>query len=129
MVLTRSTVTINNVQEEAPWPTALEWQIQTLMATVERLTKQNHDLEEQLCQRNTGHNTQEEDQEGTSTDKVSYAAGGELWPKQGPFGSLGILQNLDAPSGDPRRNYVQSLSHHVEGTRKGLVQQADAQLY
>ena len=36
---------------------------------MERLTKQNHDLEEQLRQRNAGHNTQEEDQEGTSTDK------------------------------------------------------------
>ena len=39
------------------------------MAAVERLTKQNHDLEEQLRQRNAGHNTQEEDQEGTSADK------------------------------------------------------------
>ena len=36
---------------------------------MEHLTKQNHDLEEQLRQRNTGHNTQEEDQEGTSVDK------------------------------------------------------------
>ena len=36
---------------------------------MERLTKQNNDLEEQLRQRNTGHNTQEEDQEGTSTNK------------------------------------------------------------
>ena len=43
---------------------------------MEHLTKQNHDLEEQLRQRNIGHNTQEEDQEGTSADK-RY----QEWPK------------------------------------------------
>ena len=32
------------------------------MAVMERLTKQNHDLEEQLHQRDTGHNVQEENQ-------------------------------------------------------------------
>ena len=49
MVLTRSMATTNNVQEdELPRSTALEKQVQTLAAAVERLTKQNHDLEEQL---------------------------------------------------------------------------------
>ena len=33
------------------------------MAVVECLTKQNHDLEEQLRQRDAGHNVQEENQE------------------------------------------------------------------
>ena len=47
----------------------MERQVQTLTAAVERLTKQNNDLEEQLHQRNAGHNTQEEDQEGISADK------------------------------------------------------------
>ena len=32
---------------------------------MERLTKQNHDLEEQLCQRDAGHNVQEENQENS----------------------------------------------------------------
>ena len=36
---------------------------------MERLTKQNHDLEEQLRQKNAGLNTQEEDQEGTSVER------------------------------------------------------------
>ena len=36
------------------------------MATVERLTKQNHDQEEQLRQRDIGHNVQEENQEDSS---------------------------------------------------------------
>ena len=63
MVLTRSMATTNNVQgDEPPRSTALERQVQTLMATVEHLTKQNHDLEEQLRQRDAGHNVQEESQ-------------------------------------------------------------------
>ena len=36
------------------------------MAAVERLTKQNHDLKEQLRQRDAGHNVQEENQEDSS---------------------------------------------------------------
>ena len=61
MVLTRLMATTNNIQgDEPPRPTTLERQVQTLMATVERLTKQNHDLKEQLRQRDAGHNVQEE---------------------------------------------------------------------
>ena len=67
MVLTRSMATTNNVQEdEPPRSTALEKQVQTLAAVVERLTKQNHDLEEQLRQRDAGHNVQEENQGDSS---------------------------------------------------------------
>ena len=64
MVLTRSMATTNNFQgDEPPQSTALEKQVQTLMAAMERLTKQNHDLEEQLRQRDAGHNVQKENQE------------------------------------------------------------------
>ena len=67
MVLTRSMATTNNFQgDESPRSTALERQVQTLMAAVERLTKQNHDQEEQLRQRDIGHNVQEENQEDSS---------------------------------------------------------------
>ena len=53
--------TTNNIQWDEPSrSTALERQVQTLLAAVERLTKQNHDLEEQLRQRDAGHNVQEE---------------------------------------------------------------------
>ena len=59
--------TTNNVQEdESPRSTALERQVQTLAAIVERLTKQNHDLEEQLRQRDMGHDVQEENQGDSS---------------------------------------------------------------
>ena len=62
MVLTPSMVTTNKIQGDEPRTTALEIQIQALAAAVEHLTKQNYDLEEQLHQKNTGHNTQEKDQ-------------------------------------------------------------------
>ena len=69
MVLTRSMATTNNVQGDEPQPTALERQVQTLTATMECLTKQNQDLKEQLRQKNAGHDTQQEDQEGTSAER------------------------------------------------------------
>ena len=69
MVLTCSMATTNNVQEDEPLrSTALERQVQTLAAAVERLTKHNHDLEEQLRQRDAGHNIQEENQ-GDSSER------------------------------------------------------------
>ena len=53
--------TTNNIQgDEPPQSTALERQVQTFMAAMECLMKQNHYLEEQLRQRDTGHNVQEE---------------------------------------------------------------------
>ena len=61
--------TTNNIQEEEPpRSTMLERQVQALAAAVERLTKQNHDLEEQLRQRDPGHNVQEENQ-GDSSER------------------------------------------------------------
>ena len=76
MVLTHSMATTNNAQGDEPRPTTLKRQVQTLTASVECLTKQNNDLEEQLCQRNARHNTQEEDQEDTNADK-GYLEGPE----------------------------------------------------
>ena len=69
MVLTRSMATINNAQGDELSTTTFERQVQTLAAIVECLTKQNHDLEEQACQRNAALNTQEEDQEGTNAER------------------------------------------------------------
>ena len=65
-------VTTNDTQgEEAP-TTALERQVRTLATAVERLTKQNHDLEEQLNQRNAAVNNQGADQEGTSAERRNH---------------------------------------------------------
>ena len=57
------------------------------MAAVERLTKQNHDLEEQLRQRDTGHNVQEEYQEDNSE-----------------WGELERPEDSNAPSRPEQRN-------------------------
>ena len=69
MVLTRSMTTTNDVQEEEASTTALERQVKTLATAMERLTKQNHDLEEQLNQKNAAPNNQGADQEGTSAER------------------------------------------------------------
>ena len=69
MVLTRSMVATNNVQGDEPRTTTLERQVHTFATTIEHLTKQNHDLEEQLCQKNTRLNSQEEDQDGINTER------------------------------------------------------------
>ena len=91
MVLTRSMATTNNVQGDKLRPTALERQVQTLTVAMERFTKQNQDLEEQLRQKNATMGTQEEDQEGTSAERRD---------QEGPEGS-------NAPS-KPER---QDISH------------------
>ena len=69
MVLTRLMATTNDTQGDEPCMIAFERQVQTLTAAVERLTKQNHDLEEQLRQKNANLNTQKEDQEGTNAER------------------------------------------------------------
>ena len=69
MVLTRSMATTNNVQEEEAPTTTLERQVRTLATAMECLTKQNHDLEEQLNQKNAAPNNQGVDQEGTSAER------------------------------------------------------------
>ena len=61
--------TTNDVQEEEPPTTALERQVKTLAAAVERLTKQNRDMKEQLHQKNTALDNQGADQEGTSAER------------------------------------------------------------
>ena len=61
--------TINNFQEDEPQPTALERQVLTLTAAVERLTRQNQTLEEQLQQKNVAMGNQEEEQEGARADR------------------------------------------------------------
>ena len=67
MVLTRLMATINNVQEDEPQPTALEKQVQILTTAVERLTRQNQVLEEQL-HRKAGNNIAE-DLEDSSAER------------------------------------------------------------
>ena len=76
MVRTPSMATTTNNQGDEPRPTTLERQVQTLTTAVERLT--NHDLEEQLHQKNAAMDTKKEDQEGTSAERRN---------QEGPKGS------------------------------------------
>ena len=68
MVFTHSMAT-NNHQGDKPRTTALKRQVQTLAAVVERLNKQNQNLEEQLRQRNAGPNNHGNELEGTSIER------------------------------------------------------------
>ena len=96
MVLTRSMATTNNIQEnEPPRSTALERQVQTLAATVEHLTKQNHDLEEQLRQRDAGHNVQEENQGDSSERRGPERPEGSNEPSRSERRNLSIPSLLD----------------------------------
>ena len=88
MVLARSMATTNDIQEEEPPTTALEKQVKTLAVAVERLTKQNRDLEEQLRQKNTAPDNQGADQEGTSANRRNQEG----------------LQASNAPSKSERQN-------------------------
>ena len=178
---------------------------------VEHLTKQNHDLEEQLQQRDAGPNSHREKQEGTSTERrdreglegsnapsrqerqdtsrlsimktapphmvakmqmmkkmmdfmmntfkgwVSsdldklvhrtnspfiaprhfippsteflYAIGKSLRQVKGSLRSPRVIQNPHALARRGGRNHVSSLPDYAEGSCKGMVQQADAQLH
>ena len=62
------------------------------MTVVERLIKRNHDLEEQLRQRDAGHNVQEENQEDSSERREQERPEGSNAP------SRPERQNLSLPS-------------------------------
>ena len=93
MVLTRSMETTNDIQEEEPLTTALEKQVKTLAAAVERLTRQNCNLEEQLRQKNAAPDIQGADQEGTSTDRRNQEG-----PQASNAPSKPEWQNISLPS-------------------------------
>ena len=63
------------------------------MTAVERLTKQNHDLEEQLRQRDAGPNLQEQNQEGNSAERREQER-----PKGNNAPSRPERQNVSLPS-------------------------------
>ena len=93
MVLTRSMATTNNVQEDEPQPTALERQVLTLTAVVERLTRQNQTLEEQLRRKNATMGNQEENQEGANADRRNQKK-----PEGSNTPSRSERQNLSLPT-------------------------------
>ena len=88
--------TTNNVQEDKLRPTALEKQVQILTVVVERLTKQNQVLEEQL-RRKTGHDIPEEDLEDTSAEwRNSKGPEGSNAPSRLEWQNVSISSLMDA---------------------------------
>ena len=124
MVLTRSMATTNNVQEdEPPRSTALERQVQTLVAAVERLTKQNHDLEEQLRQRGAGHNIQEENQGDSSERRGPKRSEGSNEPSRPERRNLSTPSLMDTTP-PPILAEMQAMKEQLEvmmNTLKGRV--------
>ena len=89
--------TTNNVQEDKPQPTALERQVLTLTATVERLTRQNQTLEEQLRQKNEATGNQEENQEGASANhRNQERLEGSNAPSRSEWQNLSLPTLMDA---------------------------------
>ena len=85
--------TTNDVQEEEPPTNALEKQVKTLATAVERLTKQNRDLEELLNRKNAVRNNQGADQEGTSAERRNQKG-----PQASNAPSRLERQNMSLPS-------------------------------
>ena len=66
------------------------------MTVVERLTKQNHDLEEQLRQRDAGHNVQEDNQEDSSEQGEPKRPEGSNAPSKPEWQNLSLPSLMDA---------------------------------
>ena len=95
MVLTRSMATINNVQEDEPQLTALEKQVQVLTAAVERLTKQNQVLEEQLHQK-AGNNIAEDLEDSSAKRRDREGPEGSNAPSRLERQNVSIPSLMDA---------------------------------
>ena len=114
MVLTRSMATTNDVpNDEPPRPTALERQVQTLAAAVECLTKQNHDLEEQLRQGNPRHNVQEENQGDSSEGRGLKKQEGSNEPSRLERWNLSMPSLTDATT-PPILTEMQAMKEQME---------------
>ena len=95
MVLIGSMATINNVQEDKLQPTALEKQMQVLIAAVERLTRQNQVLEEQL-HRKAGNNVAEDLEDSSAKQRDCEGPEGSNAPSRLEQQNVSIPSLVDA---------------------------------
>ena len=128
MALTRLMAITNNFQgDEPPRSTALERQVQTLMVAMERLTKQNHDLEEQLHQRDARHNVQEENQEDSYEQREQERPEGSNAPSRPKRQNLSLPSLVDtAPP--PIVVEMQAMKEQMEVTMNALKGQVSNDL-
>ena len=87
--------TINNVQEDEPQPTALEKQVQILIAAVERLTRQNQVFEEQL-HRKVGNHIAEDLEDSSAERRDHEGLEGSNAPSRLKWQNVSILSLMDA---------------------------------
>ena len=121
--------TTNNVQEdEPPRSTALERQVQTLAAAVERLTKQNHDLEKQLRQRDAGHNIQEENQVDSSERRRLERPEGSNEPSRPEWRNLSMPSLMDTTP-PPIFAEIQAMKEQMEVMMNALKGRVSSDLH
>ena len=97
------------------------------MTVVERLMKQNHDLEEQLCQRDAGHNVREDNQEDSSKRGELERPEGSNAPSRLEQQNLSLLSLIDTtPS--PIVAKVQAMKEQMEVMMNALKRQVSSDL-
>ena len=87
--------TINNIQGDEPQPTALEKQVQVLTVAVERLTRQNQVLEEQL-HRKAGNNIAEDLEDSSAEQRDREGQEGSNAPSRQERQNISIPSLMDA---------------------------------
>ena len=105
--------TINNVPEDELQPTALEKQVQVLTAAVERLTKQNQVLEEQL-HRKVDNNIAEDLGDSSAERQDREGLEGSNTPSRLEQQNVSILSLMDAT---PDRKSTRLNSSHERRSR------------
>ena len=104
--------TINNVQGDKSQPTALEKQVQVLTAVVERLTKQNQVLEEQL-HRKAGNNIAENLEDSSAEWRDREGPEGSNAPSQQERQNVSILSLINATP-PPVFTEIQAMKEQME---------------
>ena len=89
------------------------------MTAVERLTKQNHDLEEQLRQRDAGHDVQEDNQENSSERGEPERLEGSNAPNRPERWNLSLSSLIDATP-PPIIEEIQAVKEQMEVTMNAL---------
>ena len=117
--------TTNNVQEDEPRLTALEKQVQILTAVVERLTKQNQVLEEQL-HRKTGHNIAKDLEDSSAKRRDREGLEGSNAPSRLKRQNVSILSLMDATSPPVVAEMMNALKGQVSSDLDNLVNRTDS---
>ena len=118
--------TTNNVQEDGLRPTALEKQVQILTVAVERLTKQNQVLEEQL-HRKTGNNIVEDLEDSSAEQRDREGSEGSNAPSKLERQNVSIPSLMDVTP-PPVFVEIQAMKEQMEVMMNALKGQVSSDL-